>query len=305
MSRPHGRARVSPRNPVAFAICERCGFLYNHTDLSYQFDWRGTRLQNLRIQVCQSCTDKPFEHNRVIILPPDPIPIANPSPEFNVSNNNPLSLPGPNWDPLRLLPISGLSSLVTRNGNIGNLTGGAGVDAAFSGIVDYSTTLLPASSLPAYGGYTLGPSKRSYNGALRVPSLNGLLNYIGQNWAAQPGAGFAQTSSLTYQVATVSLAGFTMQAPADMAFRSGGGAIALELDGWLSSGAWTPLWTGNTAGTVGETLSVTLSDSAGGFYFGHRIVLTGDGTHAIGVASLAFKAAADQVLSAPPITLPS
>jgi len=32
--RPHGRARVSARNPRALAICDRCGFLYNHVNSS-------------------------------------------------------------------------------------------------------------------------------------------------------------------------------------------------------------------------------------------------------------------------------
>ena len=46
-----GRARTSPSNPQAFAVCDRCGIWYNHVDLKYQFEWRGATLQNIQILV--------------------------------------------------------------------------------------------------------------------------------------------------------------------------------------------------------------------------------------------------------------
>jgi hypothetical protein len=81
--RPHGTARgasVDPTGPRAWAYCDRCDSVTNHHRLSWQYDWRGPRLQNLRILVCDKCTDKPFEHFRPIILPVDPPPILNPRP---------------------------------------------------------------------------------------------------------------------------------------------------------------------------------------------------------------------------------
>src|SRR5215472_11612566 len=152
MARPHGRARVSQRFPEAWGVCDRCGALYNHNVLTWQFDWTGPRLQNKRILVCQSCIDQPFEHNRTIILPPDPIPIANPRPEPYTRDMNPVS--GANFDPLSV-----------ANGAIGNMNGGGGLTAAFVG----------------------APQKNSMQGALRRPSLAGASNYLGQNWSAQPG----------------------------------------------------------------------------------------------------------------------
>ena len=77
-----GRARVSARNPQAHAICDRCGFRYNHVDLSWQYDWRGTTVQNIRILVCRDCLDRPQEQLRAIALPADPIPILHPRVEF-------------------------------------------------------------------------------------------------------------------------------------------------------------------------------------------------------------------------------
>lgn len=76
--RPHGRARVSTRNPQAFGICDRCGILYNHNQLQWQFDWAGASLINKRILVCDTCNDVPQQQLRAIVLPADPVPIMNP-----------------------------------------------------------------------------------------------------------------------------------------------------------------------------------------------------------------------------------
>jgi len=75
--RPHGRASVSSTNPRAFGICDRCGFLYNHHELQWQFDYRGAALMNIRILVCETCLDVPQNQLRNIIIPADPTPIMN------------------------------------------------------------------------------------------------------------------------------------------------------------------------------------------------------------------------------------
>ena len=79
--RPHGHVRVSARDPRAAAICDRCGFAYNHDRLVFQYDFRSEILQNLRILVCPRCEDVPQEQLRARILSPDPIPIFNARPE--------------------------------------------------------------------------------------------------------------------------------------------------------------------------------------------------------------------------------
>lgn len=76
-----GRARTSSKSPQAHAICDRCGFRYNFVDLTWQFDWRGTALQNLRILVCPPCRDTPQQQLRAIVLPADPEPIINARPQ--------------------------------------------------------------------------------------------------------------------------------------------------------------------------------------------------------------------------------
>ena len=51
--RSHGRARVDPQNPEAFAVCDRCGFRRNHADLEWQHQYAGNQLVNRRILVCR------------------------------------------------------------------------------------------------------------------------------------------------------------------------------------------------------------------------------------------------------------
>ena len=80
--RPHPRgASVDRSAPRAFATCDRCGFIYNHYKLSWQYEWRGPQLQNLRFLVCDRCLDVPQENLRTIVIPPDPPPIYNARPE--------------------------------------------------------------------------------------------------------------------------------------------------------------------------------------------------------------------------------
>lgn len=87
--RSHGHTRVNSRFPQAAGVCDRCGRMWNHKDLSFQFDWRGEQLFNLRILVCQPCYDTPQEQLRARILSPDPLPIYNARPEpFTVTGFN-------------------------------------------------------------------------------------------------------------------------------------------------------------------------------------------------------------------------
>lgn len=76
-----GRARTDPRNPRAFAVCDRCALWYNHYMLRWQYDWAGASLINKRILVCDTCYDTPQEQLRAIIVPADPVPIINPRVE--------------------------------------------------------------------------------------------------------------------------------------------------------------------------------------------------------------------------------
>lgn len=79
--RYHGHALVNPSAPRSFAVCDRCGFWYNIDALSWQYQWAGPNLQNLRLLVCQKCKDVPQPQLKPRILPPDPMPTLNARPE--------------------------------------------------------------------------------------------------------------------------------------------------------------------------------------------------------------------------------
>jgi hypothetical protein len=71
-------AIVDASNPTGWAVCDRCGFWRNRSDLKWQYEFGGMHLYNLEILVCADrCADVPQEQLRTIIIPPDPPPIVN------------------------------------------------------------------------------------------------------------------------------------------------------------------------------------------------------------------------------------
>ena len=114
-----GRARTNARSPQAHAICDRCGFRYNHIDLRWQYDWRGASLANIRILVCEDCYDNPQQQLRAIVVPADPVPIQNPRiQDFVVAETNNRYTSGQNSvDPVTGIPIYGGNNRITQNNN--------------------------------------------------------------------------------------------------------------------------------------------------------------------------------------------
>ena len=114
-----GRARTNASSPSAHAICDRCGFRWNFSDLKFQYDWRGAALQNLRILVCPTCYDTPQEQLRAIVVPADPTPIINARPEQYVSDEtNYRTTSAPTvYDQNTGIPIPGSDVRVTQDGN--------------------------------------------------------------------------------------------------------------------------------------------------------------------------------------------
>lgn len=257
--RPHGRAQISARAPRALGVCQRCGFTYNLDELQWQFDWnRGPRLFNLRIQVCPTCLDVPQENGRTIVLPPDPVPVKYPLPENYIAADNPLSTLGYNVaDAFLPLPPQRLG------GNIGNMTLNAGVDAAFNGVTN----------------------KRAEACAALAVSNSSFRNTVGKNWAADPsGTSITIASTVTPQTHTVS--SIKLYAPNDRPFlNSATGVTGFHFDGASDGSTWATLYSGTTAGTVGETITATVP---GGAYQYHRVAIQGDGVSAVAIAQAAF-----------------
>ena len=78
---PRGHARLDPSSPRAFAICDKCGFQYNHCDLKWEIQWTGTQINKTGFLVCPTCWDVPNPQLQARVLPADPIPILNPRKE--------------------------------------------------------------------------------------------------------------------------------------------------------------------------------------------------------------------------------
>lgn len=114
-----GRARTSATNPQAHAICDRCGFRYNHVNLAWQFDWAGASLINKRILVCSTCNDKPQNQLRAIILPADPVPVMNARTQDFVSaeTNNRVTSGQNSVDPTTGIPVQGGNNRITQDDN--------------------------------------------------------------------------------------------------------------------------------------------------------------------------------------------
>ena len=120
--RATGRASVSSRNPSAFAICDRCGFLYNHNRLQWQFDYAGAGLINKRILVCSPCLDTPQNQLRAIVLPADPMPIVNPRvQDYVAAETDNIAINAPTvTDFWTGIPMPSTTNVVTQSGQ--NLT---------------------------------------------------------------------------------------------------------------------------------------------------------------------------------------
>jgi len=251
--RPHGRASIDARHPRALAICDRCGAMVNHHTLKWQMRWRGPQLQNIRLYVCPDCYDKPNEQERSFVLPIDPVTIANARPENYADADNPASYLG--FDPANnFLPQS------QRGMNIGTLTLGGGVDAAF----DSNT------------------NKRFEFSANLANSVSSFQNTVGKNWAADA-SGMLTLLPSTVAAQTHVVDSFTLYAPSDRPFlNSTTGITGFRLEASANGATWTTLYSGTTAGGAGETITATTT-SAQPFQY-HRINIQGDGIASVGLA---------------------
>lgn len=178
---------------------------------------------NQNFLVCDRCYDTPQEQLRSIILPADPVPVQNPRPERYTIDNNPYT---------------------TIGTNIGTLTQGAGLTAAFNTSIN----------------------KPFFMCALLYTSTAGLTNSIGKSWvglnANNPAVGVTATR-------------FVATAPNNARFLFSG-TSAYDFQGSQDGSTWTSLSPGTTAGTIGEVIDITLAAPVNYLY--HRFILTGDGT---------------------------
>lgn len=141
-----GRAKTNIRDPAGQAICDFCGFSYNHRNLVKQFQWAGAALVDTGYLVCSSCVDTPFEQNRVLILPPDPLPLINPRADFNTTAPYPATTPGNQGFSQYVLgaPTPGLYP-TTKSAVLAQVASLSGIPTP-SPVYDQSTTIAPANT---------------------------------------------------------------------------------------------------------------------------------------------------------------
>lgn len=112
-----GRARVSPNNPQAFGVCQRCGIWYNRVELKNQYEWRGAALLPIYIFVCKECYDEPNAQLRAIVIPADPVPISFPLLEpFLADEVTSMTLETSATDPVTGIPIPSSVAVTTVGG---------------------------------------------------------------------------------------------------------------------------------------------------------------------------------------------
>jgi hypothetical protein len=88
------RNYASTRRPRPIGYCDRCNRRDYLDELRWQWDWRGSSLQNLRILVCKPCEDIPQEQLRIVVIGADPYPLKDPRPGYLASE----SAQGPQWE---------------------------------------------------------------------------------------------------------------------------------------------------------------------------------------------------------------
>lgn len=102
-----GRARVDPRNPDAYAICDRCGFQTNRSQLTWEMQFAGVMLQNKRFLVCHGCLDIPNPQLLSYNPGADPLPIRDPRPRIDFEG----------FAPIVIYTKAGLTPRVIVDGN--------------------------------------------------------------------------------------------------------------------------------------------------------------------------------------------
>ncbi len=193
-------------------MCDRCSIWYNRVDLNFQFDWRGTSLQNLWILVCRKCLDIPQEQLRAIQLPADPDPIWQPRVEnFQDAESNYLSTVPQTFDPVTGLPIPSTTLRVTQDclNRITQPVGGPdGLDQPAvmpynGGIQQPFGALLPILSLVANGTRTVSATCSAAHGLQTNSQIS--VNGVSKSGAA----GF-------YSVTVISATAFSYQTAANI-----------------------------------------------------------------------------------------
>ena len=166
-----GRARINPSSPEAAGCCDRCGFIFSFRELSFQYDWRGATLQNLRILVCRPCLDTPQEQLRAIVVPADPTPIVNARvQDFTLASSDNRVTSGQNTtDPRTGIPVPGGNTRITQTNDIRS--------TQQTGEAPFGTNQLPGTDPNAVTYRTVSNAQNNGSGLIRltINTTNGMI----------------------------------------------------------------------------------------------------------------------------------
>ena len=166
-----GRARINPSSPEAAGCCDRCGFIFSFRELSFQYDWRGATLQNLRILVCRPCLDTPQEQLRAIVVPADPTPIVNARvQDFTLASSDNRVTSGQNTtDPRTGIPVPGGNTRITQTNDIRS--------TQQTGEAPFGTNQLPGTNPNAVTYRTVSNAQNNGSGLIRltINTTNGMI----------------------------------------------------------------------------------------------------------------------------------
>lgn len=110
-NRPYPRYASRDPNDGPLTTCDRCGFIWNLSNMGFQYDFfGGPAPQNTGFLVCPRCTDDYAWQYKLLVLPPDPVPFANTRPE--------------------IYAVDATSSLVTEAGQVINTESGTPIITA-------------------------------------------------------------------------------------------------------------------------------------------------------------------------------
>lgn len=70
--------QINTDNPEALGVCDESGFVFNHSQLFKQMEWRGNNLVWTGLMVGKPYLDKPSQANRPPIVKDDPKAVKNP-----------------------------------------------------------------------------------------------------------------------------------------------------------------------------------------------------------------------------------
>jgi hypothetical protein len=91
---PHDlKCPTDPSRPRPVGFDDRTGFKRYLDDLNWQMFWAGPTMGNTHLRIAPDALDVPNEQARTIVIGPDPIPLKDPRPGYQASQEAAAAIP--------------------------------------------------------------------------------------------------------------------------------------------------------------------------------------------------------------------